>query len=840
MRKNAGRFLVPFFATASAIAFIGQIHWRPAPFALLAEIRTDAPARLELHYNRGYGMRQEGVSTKLLEPASDFVRTRFLIEANTAQNLRLINFGNGQSLQLRSLTLKPLFGAERRLTLNEVISVTPGTSMSENTDYIQVQSTGTEPLVLHLDGESRHTASGAARLMQWPFVIAMCLTAIGLVIFLRPAPSLGNTEPHLTSGLNHPARLRFVIIGSLILTYIGASLLNLNGSSTAVWREYADQKLPDAGVILGQPQSVRSDEWMLQTPWIFSQSQRDPPFSSSNPNIGSDVTPLLTNLPVRHWSTIFRPQMWPFFLFETERAFAFYWNLKTFSLLLGAILFFGLLTNKRTFLDLAGAVFLTFSPFVQWWLSTPACLPEMLAMFFFGMWLGVIIYRGRTWWQIAASAVCLVVAIENFIFCCYPRFQVPLIYFAATLLVGGLIVSKRASEFRTLRFTCIGFVIGSVFLLTWLWWRDVAEILRVTSNLSYPGQIRYHGGDFAWTRLLGPSLEFSMTSDRYPETLANACEASGFFFIAPLLALPVVRDLIRGRVDWLLLVPLIVIGFVLVYMLVGVPIWVANLSGWALVYSGRANLLLGVASVVLLVRYLTRGNSEASTFLTRFLILVGSLILLIPILKVTNVRLGHFETSSTIAGAALLIGLVTVCLWVRSVAASCILLLVPQFYACALINPVSRGLPGITRSDLLHWVSDVHERTPDGKWLVLGTTVRALVLPDFIKACGADVLGGTRCNPDYSMLQILDPTQKYRQVYDRYAWIHFQRGDVASPVFVAGSGLTYEITIPLSETLLDDLQVTHVLEVDAPPDQEIPSGFHPVGTFKQCRLLERN
>src|SRR5437016_14005445 len=115
---------------------------------------------------------------------------------------------------------------------------------------------------------------------------------------------------------------------------------------------------------------------MLQTPWIFSQALRTPAFSPSNPNIGSDVTPLVTNLPVRHWSTLFLPQMWPFFLLSPERAFAFYWNFKTFGLLLGPLLFFGVFTGGRTLIDLAGALLLRFSPFVQWCFSTPACLPE--------------------------------------------------------------------------------------------------------------------------------------------------------------------------------------------------------------------------------------------------------------------------------------------------------------------------------------------------------------------------------------------------------------------------------------------------------------------------------
>ena len=150
------------------------------------------------------------------------------------------------------------------------------------------------------------------------------------------------------------------------------------------------------------------------------------------------------------------------------------------------------------------------------------------------------------------------------------------------------------------------------------------------------------------------------------------------------------------------------------------------------------------------------------------------------------------------------------------------------------------GLPGITQSDLLKWVSEARNKKPDGHWIILGNTPRARALPDLIKATGADVLGGMRCNPDYAMLQILDPGNQYVALSDRYAWIHFKEGNVDTPVLEAAPGLSYDITIPLSQSLLDKLGVKHILEVDMPADREIPPGFHHTGTRDQCRLLERD
>lgn len=837
------RDLIPLFGALCALFFVAQVNWRPAQFAVIAEIKTDAPARIQLRYNRGYGNRQEGISTKILKASGEFIRVRFPVEVNSAQDLRLVNLGFGSSLDLRSLTLKPLGGPARSLTAADLSPNTPdpiNTQISQVGDIIHVESSGTEPLVLHISRGARLPASRTALLLQWIFVVPLAGAALALVCALRQ-------KRKVPPDCSHPAgvpdarrsRLRMAVIGTLLFGYFAFSFPGLNGSSTALWRYYADREMPDAGVLLGSPKEVRSDEWMLQTPWIFSQALRTPAFSPSNPNIGSDVTPLVTNLPVHHWSTLFRPQMWPFFLMNSERAFAFYWNFKSFALLLGALLFFGVLTGGKTLLDLAGALFLTFSPFVQWWLSTPTCLPEMLAMFFFAGWLSAILYRGRVRWQIAAAAVGLIIAIENFIFCCYPRFQVPLIYLAAALLLGGLISSKARNDFRPFRLACIGFIIAAVAVATWLWWRDVAEIVRITSLLSYPGQIRFRGGGFEWNRFFDPFLEFSMTGDHFPERLENACEAAGFLFLTPFLAVRVIRDAVRGKADWMLIMPLAVVGLTIFYMSVGVPMWAAKASGWAFVYPGRANLLVGVGTAIALIRYLACSKAEQLTTLTRLCIFGGCFLLLLPLLKLTNVRLGHFENSSTVIATALFVAAIALCIWMRSAVGTCLLLVVPQFYACALVNPIAQGVPAITQSPLLHWLAEAQKNAPEGKWIVLGDTLRAQLLPNFIKAAGFDVLGGTRCSPDYAMMQILDPAKQFVALWDRYAWIRFKQANVDAPVLEATPELAYDIKMPLSADLLDRLGVKHVLQVDMPTD-EVPPGFHLIGIHAQCRLLERD
>ena len=59
---------------------------------------------------------------------------------------------------------------------------------------------------------------------------------------------------------------------------------------------------------------IRGDEWAYHTPAILHQVYRSTPFDSGATPLGPDHASLFSNLPVRHFTTIFRPQFWGFFI----------------------------------------------------------------------------------------------------------------------------------------------------------------------------------------------------------------------------------------------------------------------------------------------------------------------------------------------------------------------------------------------------------------------------------------------------------------------------------------------------------------------------------------------
>jgi hypothetical protein len=636
---------------------------------------------------------------------------------------------------------------------------------------------------------------------------------------------------------------RNVIVTSLVLLFFVASVLKLNGSSTALWRALADRRDPDAGVIAGTAKDVRSDEWLVQTPWIWSQAEQKPAFPQRNTNIGNDVAPLLTNLPARHWSMLFRPQMWGFFFLNRERAFSFNWNSKWFALLLSGFLFFRILARGNNFLALSGALILLFSSYIQWFFSTPTCMPEMIAMVFFALWALHTMRRAKSRWAIAGAGVVLLVAVEQFVFCCYPRFQIPLAYLAVALLVGGSTRYRNRNESapETLHFfrsICLITVPVIAATLLWQWYREVSPAIKEIQSLIYPGQETFSGGSYSWVRLLAPFLEFSLGQNHYPEPLGNACEAAGFLFLAPLLAAGLIRDAWQRRADGILIAVVLFLAFAIWYISVGIPIWLARATGWSYVVSIRAILAVGVASIAGLVRHLALPRQQFES--RKRSLCISALVLalfLFGCFYTANSRLGDFAKLTEVTAAAVFFATVFFLLWQRIRVASCILLLVPLLYASGFANPIARGVPGFTRSSVFHWLSNIHRRDPSGSWVVIGDlSNRNCCFAQFVKATGANVFGGSRCMPDREMLRVLDPENRYATISNRYARVCFLVSTESQPVFELLAADDYQVRLGLRSEIFESLGVRYIVLVD---QKEIPSlpRFEPIGSREGLVVL---
>ncbi len=821
------------------LLFIAVFKYRPPDFVLEMSVRTQSCAFLQLQPVSDGREETQDLSVQLVDSRQKFKCVRFNLHADHLDTLHLSLFRGSGSIELRDIKLRDV---RRRFTIP-----IPSASLTAENDIATITSTDAVTRVVSTPAASWPKITMrlphplfAARVPDWIAILLTLALGVSLVWLLALSPQAHDQALQAARGLD----ARPWIITGLFAAYIISVLANLNGSSTAIWQYYADGELPQAGLVAGSAKEIRSDEWMVQTPWIFSQAKQIPAFPVTNPNVGDGVAPLLTNLPARHWSMLFRPQMWGFFCLRLDRAFSLNWNFKWFGLLLGGFIFFELLTQGNWLVSLGGAVFLLFSSYTQWWFSTPTDMPEMIAMVFFGLWSCAMILRAATRWKIVAAAVVLLVAIEQFAFCCYPRFQVPLLYFALAVTLGFAWVARlqlrQPDELRLFRFSCLTITLLVAAALLGRWAFEISATVREIAGLIYPGRVFSSGGESHWTHFLAPFLEFGMTEDHYPAGSVNVCAAAGFLFLAPLLFVAVGRDAWRKRSDPLLVALVVFIGFDLWFMALGVPRWLAGVTGWSYVTSSRATLALGIATVAAVVRYLGRARVPLETPIGRRMLGAGILTLaLYGLLTLTNIKIGAFALGIHVVAVALYFAVTFYCLWSRRAVASCLLLAVPMIFANALVNPISHGLPGLTKGAVFRWVESRVRESRNDKWLVAGSSIRSYAVAQLVKAAGANTLGGTRCTPDRALLRQLDPDNRAAAVHDRYGRACFVPANVAAPTFKLWFVDAYTVELPLNGPMLSGLGIDNLLLIDEKPVADTLVGWAKGGAQNGCYLYAR-
>jgi hypothetical protein len=195
----------------------------------------------------------------------------------------------------------------------------------------------------------------------------------------------------------------------LLTSYFALSLLKVHTSSIANWDVMFGKPAPQS-VLLGKPKFIRMDEWMVGTPAILSQYALGMPLR--NDTLGGVTTPVIWGLPVKDVSTILRPALWSYFIFDVERAFAFAWNFKIFIFLISTFLTLMLLTRNSFLLSVCGTFFIFFSGAVQWWSYSIADYMLYLNGIFIS--LIYIMYSKKRWPLILAGITLLLISIRLF------------------------------------------------------------------------------------------------------------------------------------------------------------------------------------------------------------------------------------------------------------------------------------------------------------------------------------------------------------------------------------------------------------------------------------------
>ncbi|MDO4905649.1 MAG: hypothetical protein Q4A16_08900 [Lautropia sp.] len=393
---------------------------------------------------------------------------------------------------------------------------------------------------------------------------------------------------------HHPSNRGLIwlhTLGALLCVLYVA--LALTPSSYALGLQFLGLE-PD-GLLLGTPRKVRSDEWIVLTPYFqiavangLAEINQLSPYQESLRTFQA--------LPVLNWGMLFKPYHWGFLVLPAAYAFSFFYMTMMAAFVAGWALFLRQL-RLPPLPALLVALTLFFAPFVQVWWSSNA------GSFALAPWVALCwICIEKRWLRILLSSYALAVwMLAN----AYP----PFLY---TLGFGMLILVLAFRRDMLSLTRCIDAVLASALALA-VFVGYFGELIAIMHDTIYPGQRISHAGGLSWARFFVhffPGLTTGQNYEPLPKLAGNASEIAALSSLLPIYALTLIdtaslRQWARNNRPGMIAL-LAGLSFIAGWSFLKLPDWFGRITGLYMVAPGRAllafGLILNIASAVALVR----------------------------------------------------------------------------------------------------------------------------------------------------------------------------------------------------------------------------------------------
>lgn len=565
----------------------------------------------------------------------------------------------------------------------------------------------------------------------------------------------------------------------LAVVFVALVATSINGTSSGAFFPmlYSGS---DPALLFGQPNTIRTDEWNVQTVWAITQFEQGlPAINGTFP--GGMETSLPQDLPRVDWSMIFRPHLWGFLVFDVGHAQAWKWWLPVFGLAAAAYAFVLTALPRRPLTAMSVAVAFTASPFFAWWLLQTTLWPVAWG---FAVLTGVVWVtrsRGRRslWvWGLLVGYLTVVVAMGI-----YVPFIVPVAVVVVAVSIGVMMEASALTGWPTV-LRRVGVIVGAGMLaggvlVVWLVtrWGAVSAFL----STAYPGERLEATG-----RGANPEAAVALFGSSFTNALRhagrfidpNASESATFFLPGLFLGVVVLWLAVRQRRQGRAMPWSIILGYVSLIVLLAfsfLPGWDALAHVLLLDRStlGRVRLGLGFGSIVVVILLMARVTPRVRptwavsligpvAFLVSQIAIAAALTQLAPDLLAAA---GIWWAYATIGALVIL----AVARGWRTVAATGMLIV--SVAATYHINPLYQGVFDLRTTAPAQAIEQLDNSAP-GAWVgVGGKVVTALLLES-----GATAYNGFQGAPGAEMWQKVDPTGQYEYEWNRLAGVSWVFG----------------------------------------------------------------
>jgi hypothetical protein len=586
----------------------------------------------------------------------------------------------------------------------------------------------------------------------------------------------------------------------LFILLIALTSLRLSGTSIGIYHEYLyGETSKDPDLLFGKPQSVRSDEWLVNTQLTIAQSQND--FQRLNENFIHDKDmSLLGDAPYLDWSAVFKPQNLAFFLLPLEYAFAFKWWFLLFGLMLSVYFFSLKLLPGKVLLAIAAALVLGFSPFVAWWYLTGTIATLGYGFLIALVSMSIIDQKRLTLFKktyshnasLAAKVIILFYLLSSFGLLLYPPFQIPIALVVTFFVLGYMLNTSHNHSIKNTLNLLFPFIITVVMaggvLGAFLYERSA--VFNTINNTAYPGKrIATSGGEDIkklLTTYLQPQLQRENRGENYG---TNQSESSAFilmplYFILPAIGLLIWLYIKKRRVEWTLLgllaisviflaqlfvphidilskvfflhlVPHYRLGVGLGFLAIMLVLYMVHLYiKYQLSFNRRAVISIVIYSLIFFVLMLWAGI-ETSKIYPTFISSKKLIVLLSGILMLGNILI--------------LLNRPRVGLWIVALF---------SFFSVLWVNPVYRGLGPLADSDVIKTIQTI--APPQATW----AAAQDIFIENLPQISGRTAVTGVSTYPESEFWKTYS-SEGSSFVYNRYAHMVLSSNNDSSLVLAA-------------------------------------------------------
>lgn len=643
-------------------------------------------------------------------------------------------------------------------------------------------------------------------------------------------------------------KIKYLIFPTLlILLVLTLATFHIHGSSMGEYYKIIYNTEDDPSLLFGQSRGIRSDEWVGTTPIFISQMRNN--LASVNPDVAYEINQGYGyGIPTDNIFTIFRPQLWIFFLTNNMGfAFSFYWWFRIFLLVLSFYLLLLEITKKNSILSVLGSLLLLVTPFIQWWLVF-----DTITMISFGILFFIrLIKSGRLLNQVL-SGIGLTYSLISFALILYPPFQIPLAWVALFIGIGviiqnkkELLLDKKSLLIKIVLFTSSAIITGIIILL---FIKSFEDVINLMTGTIYPGSRFIPPGMGDFRRMLSGFFNILLQKNSNGVPFGNQSEASNFFMLYPFLGIWMVYSNIKILLnkkspDWIGLFILISLLFLTTWYLLPLPEIFSKLTFLYMVPADRLTIALGFANYLIIINMLSKKiyvpqlNNKSELLLTIIIVFLTGLTYYKVGLYLYELNNNFFSWPAIVSDNLKILGVtlftpILVFLVMQRRYLSLAILVIFGIFSTILVNPLYQGLDTMIGTPLAKEIQKISSED-DSPWIIYGQFIFA----HYSLANGAHVINGMHNYPQFEIWNVIDPERKYQNIYNRFAHVIVSEKTANEEPLSLIQNDAIELNINPCDSKLDELQVKYILST---VELQNTSCLEEVYIFQNFRIFRRN